>query len=172
MSPETVAAQAMGEADPVTGALAPGLDVEFVDTTDLDAVTAAIRPGRTRLLWLETPANPMWEITDLASACELAHAAGARVAVDNTVATPGAHQAVRARCPTWWCTRPANISTGTVTYWPEPCYRRAGIRSGSGSGPGAATRERCRDRSSHGCCCAACVPCSFGCIALRGRRWR
>jgi hypothetical protein len=69
-------------------ALTWGLDVEFTDTTDLDAVAAAIRPGRTRLLWVETPANPMWEITDLAAVCELAHAAGARVAVDNTVATP------------------------------------------------------------------------------------
>jgi cystathionine gamma-synthase len=69
-------------------ALTWGLDVEFVDTTDLDAVAAAIRPGRTQLLWTETPANPMWEITDLAAACELAHAAGVRVAVDNTVATP------------------------------------------------------------------------------------
>jgi len=69
-------------------ALTWGLDVEFTDTTDLGTVAAAIRPGRTRLLWLETPANPMWEITDLAAACQLAHAAGARVAVDNTVATP------------------------------------------------------------------------------------
>jgi len=51
-------------------------------------VAAAIRPGRTRLLWVETPANPMWEITDLTALCELGHAAGARVAVDNTVATP------------------------------------------------------------------------------------
>jgi len=49
---------------------------------------SAIRPGRTRLVWVETPANPMWEITDLVAVCELAHAAGARVAVDNTVATP------------------------------------------------------------------------------------
>jgi cystathionine gamma-synthase len=65
-----------------------GLDVEFTDTSDLPAVAAAIRPGRTRLLWVETPANPMWEITDLAAACELAHEAGIRVAVDNTVATP------------------------------------------------------------------------------------
>ncbi|HZC99503.1 MAG TPA: PLP-dependent aspartate aminotransferase family protein [Actinomycetes bacterium] len=69
-------------------ALTWGLDVEFVDTTDLDALASAIRPGRTRLVWVETPANPMWEITDLAGVCELAHAAGARVAVDNTVATP------------------------------------------------------------------------------------
>jgi cystathionine gamma-synthase len=69
-------------------ALTWGLDVEFTDTTDLDAVAAAIRPGRTRLLWAETPANPMWEITDLAAVCDLAHSAGVRVAVDNTVATP------------------------------------------------------------------------------------
>jgi cystathionine gamma-synthase len=65
-----------------------GLDVEFIDTADLAAVQAAIRPGRTRLLWVETPANPMWEITDLAAVCELARSAGVRVAVDNTVATP------------------------------------------------------------------------------------
>jgi cystathionine gamma-synthase len=69
-------------------ALTWGLDVEFTDTTDLAAVAAAIRPGRTRLLWAETPANPMWEVTDLAALCGLAHRAGIRVAVDNTVATP------------------------------------------------------------------------------------
>jgi cystathionine gamma-synthase len=69
-------------------ALTWGLDVEFVDTTDLDALESAIRPGRTRLLWVETPANPTWEITDLVAVCELAHAADVRVAVDNTVATP------------------------------------------------------------------------------------
>jgi len=69
-------------------ALTWGLDVEFVDTADHAVLAAAIRPGRTRLLWLETPANPMWEITDLAAACAIAHAGGVRVAVDNTVATP------------------------------------------------------------------------------------
>src|SRR5579863_7591039 len=69
-------------------ALTWGLDVEFTDTTDLGAVASALRPGRTRLLWVETPANPMWEITDLAAVCDLAHQAGVRVAVDNTVATP------------------------------------------------------------------------------------
>jgi cystathionine gamma-synthase len=65
-----------------------GLDVEFVDTADPAAVAAAIRPGRTRLLWLETPANPTWEITDLAAVVKIAHAADVRVAVDNTVPTP------------------------------------------------------------------------------------
>jgi Fe-S cluster biogenesis protein NfuA len=69
-------------------ALTWGLDVEFVDTTDLGAVESAIRPGRTRLVWVETPANPMWDVTDLTAVCQIAHAAGARVAVDNTVPTP------------------------------------------------------------------------------------
>ena len=49
-----------------------GLDVEFVDTTNLAAVATALRPGRTRLLWLETPANPTWEITNLAAAAQMA----------------------------------------------------------------------------------------------------
>jgi cystathionine gamma-synthase len=65
-----------------------GLDVEFVDLSDRDAVRAAIRPGATRLVWVETPANPTWEVTDLRAVCDMAHAAGARVAVDNTVPTP------------------------------------------------------------------------------------
>ena len=65
-----------------------GLDVEFVDVTDLEALQAAMRPGRTRLLWLETPANPTWEITDIAAAAEIARAAQVCVAVDNTVPTP------------------------------------------------------------------------------------
>ena len=65
-----------------------GLDVEFVDVTDPDALQAAIRPGVTRLLWLETPANPTWEITDIAAVAEIAHAAQVCVAVDNTVPTP------------------------------------------------------------------------------------
>jgi cystathionine gamma-synthase len=62
--------------------------LDFVDTCDLDALAAALRPGKTRLVWLETPANPTWAITDLAAACTLARAAGARVAVDSTCATP------------------------------------------------------------------------------------
>ena len=65
-----------------------GLKVEHVDTADLDALRAAIRPGRTRLVWLETPANPSWEVSDIAAVVEIAHTAHARVAVDNTVPTP------------------------------------------------------------------------------------
>ena len=65
-----------------------GIEVELVDTTDLNALAAAMRPGRTRLVWLETPSNPLWEISDIAGAAEIAHRAGARLAVDSTVATP------------------------------------------------------------------------------------
>ena len=65
-----------------------GLEVEFIDTFDMDALRTAMRPGSTQLVWLETPANPTWEITDIATAADIAHAAGARVAVDSTVASP------------------------------------------------------------------------------------
>ncbi len=65
-----------------------GLDVEFADMRDLSALEARLRPGKTRLVWIETPGNPLWHITDIAEAARLAHAAGARLAVDSTVATP------------------------------------------------------------------------------------
>ncbi|MBV9861488.1 MAG: aminotransferase class V-fold PLP-dependent enzyme [Alphaproteobacteria bacterium] len=62
--------------------------LDRVDMTSLDAVRQAVIPGRTRLVWLETPANPMWSVTDIAGAAEIAHAAGALVAVDSTAASP------------------------------------------------------------------------------------
>jgi cystathionine gamma-synthase len=62
--------------------------VEFVDMTDLAQLRAALRPGTTRLVWIETPANPTWDVTDIAAVAELAHDAGAYVAVDSTCATP------------------------------------------------------------------------------------
>ena len=65
-----------------------GLEIEFVPTEDVGAVKAAIRHGRTKLIWLETPANPVWTITDIAAIAELAKIAGAKLAVDSTVATP------------------------------------------------------------------------------------
>ena len=69
-------------------AAAWGLRVDIVDTSDLDAVRAAIRPGETKLVWLETPSNPLWSITDIRAVSDIAHAAGARVAVDSTGASP------------------------------------------------------------------------------------
>jgi cystathionine gamma-synthase len=65
-----------------------GLAVDFVAMDDLDAVRAAIRPGKTKLVWAETPANPLWTLTDLAEVAGMAHAVGAILAVDSTAATP------------------------------------------------------------------------------------
>ena len=61
---------------------------DFVDMSSLDALRQAVAPGRTRLVWAETPANPLWSITDIAGAAEIAHAAGALLAVDSTIASP------------------------------------------------------------------------------------
>ena len=69
-------------------AAAYGYRTSFVDTADLAAVKAAIEPGKTKLVWLETPSNPLWTVSDIAAISDAAHAAGAAVAVDSTVATP------------------------------------------------------------------------------------
>ncbi len=71
------------------GLFADRLDVEvsFVDATDTDAVAAAVRPD-TRMVWMETPTNPLLKLCDLAAIAELADAAGAVLAVDNTFASP------------------------------------------------------------------------------------
>ncbi len=71
-----------------TEAVRWGLSVDFVETDDLDALRAAVIPGRTKLVWAETPSNPLWTITDIAAVAEVAHAAGARLAVDSTTASP------------------------------------------------------------------------------------
>lgn len=65
-----------------------GIEHTPVDLTDLDAVADAIVPGRTRLVWVETPTNPLLTVSDIASIAALARAAGAVLAVDNTFATP------------------------------------------------------------------------------------
>jgi cystathionine beta-lyase/cystathionine gamma-synthase len=59
----------------------------YVDTADLGSVDAAFRPS-TRLLFVETPSNPSLRLTDLRAAADLAHRHGARLAVDNTFASP------------------------------------------------------------------------------------
>jgi cystathionine gamma-lyase/cystathionine beta-lyase/cystathionine gamma-lyase/homocysteine desulfhydrase len=64
-----------------------GLEFSYVDTSKVDAVRAAIRPS-TKIVFLETPTNPMMTLTDIAACSEVAHAAGALVVVDNTFCSP------------------------------------------------------------------------------------
>jgi cystathionine gamma-synthase len=71
-----------------------GYTIEFVDTTNLDAVRAALKPA-TALLYVETPGNPLWPISDIAPLAEIAHAAAAMLAIDSTCATPVFTQPLR-----------------------------------------------------------------------------
>ncbi|MDX1419776.1 MAG: cystathionine gamma-synthase [Rubricoccaceae bacterium] len=64
-----------------------GLAFTFLDLSDLDAVGAALRP-ETKLLWIETPTNPLLRIFDIERLAEIAHARGVTVVVDNTFASP------------------------------------------------------------------------------------
>src|ERR671936_586110 len=100
---ETLAVHAGAAIDPATGAVAPadayygtgkllreiyagwGLATTFVDMTDLAAVEKAVRPN-TKLVWAESPSNPLWKVSDLAAIGAIARSAGARFVVDNTTA--------------------------------------------------------------------------------------
>ena len=64
-----------------------GVAYDVVDMTDLAAFGAAVR-HETRVVWVETPTNPLLKVIDIAAAAELAHAGGAMCVVDNTFATP------------------------------------------------------------------------------------
>ncbi len=65
-----------------------GIAVSFFDGTDCDDMAALVRPGQTRLIWIETPANPNWDVIDIAATAAIARTAGARLAVDCTVSPP------------------------------------------------------------------------------------
>ena len=64
-----------------------GIDFTFVDTTDSSAIESAMT-DKTRYVYIETPSNPLLNLTDIARAAEIAHARGAQLVVDNTFATP------------------------------------------------------------------------------------
>jgi cystathionine beta-lyase/cystathionine gamma-synthase len=79
-----------------------GVSFTFVDATDVAAIRAAIRPA-TKLVWLETPSNPLLSITDVAAACAVARERGATSLVDNTFATP-------------WLQRPLDLGADIVLH--------------------------------------------------------
>jgi cystathionine gamma-synthase len=72
-----------------------GVDADFVDLSDLTAVEEAIRPN-TRLIWIETPSNPLLDIVDLQAIAKIARDAGVLTVVDNTFASP------YCQCPLDW----------------------------------------------------------------------
>jgi len=64
-----------------------GLEVTYLDLNDLEALKAALRPN-TRMIWVETPSNPLLRLTDIAAVADIAHGAGTLVVVDNTFLSP------------------------------------------------------------------------------------
>jgi cystathionine beta-lyase/cystathionine gamma-synthase len=79
-----------------------GLRFSFVDATDVRNVERALEP-RTRLVWLESPTNPLMKLIDIAAVAELAHTRGILVSVDNTFASP-------------YCQRPLELGADVVHY--------------------------------------------------------
>lgn len=65
-----------------------GLGLDLFDSTDPDALANTVSKGETKLVWIETPCNPTWNVIDIAAASEVAHEAGASLVVDSTVPTP------------------------------------------------------------------------------------
>ena len=65
-----------------------GISYTLFDPGSLESLSAVLDATPTRLVWLETPSNPTWDVTDIQAASDLAHKHGAVVAVDSTVATP------------------------------------------------------------------------------------
>jgi cystathionine gamma-synthase len=80
-----------------------GLGVELYENTSLDDLAAKARARKPRVIWIETPANPTWDITDIAGASGIAREVGAIVAVDSTAATP-------------MLTRPIELGAGIVMH--------------------------------------------------------
>jgi len=72
-----------------------GLGLDLFDTADPDALANTVKKGKTKLVWIETPCNPTWDVIDIAAASEIAHRAGAWLAVDSTVPTPVLTQPIK-----------------------------------------------------------------------------
>jgi cystathionine gamma-synthase len=65
-----------------------GLEISFLKHYDANFIEKALIPGKTKLVWIETPSNPTWDVSDIAAISKVAHQARALVAIDNTVSTP------------------------------------------------------------------------------------
>ncbi len=65
-----------------------GIGVDLFDAADPDSLVRAIIPGKTAIVWIETPVNPTWDVIDIKAAADLAHAAGAILVIDSTCAPP------------------------------------------------------------------------------------
>lgn len=109
-----------------------GITTTFVDAASVEAIARAIQPGKTKMIWLETPANPLWTISDIRAAAKLAHDAGALLAVDSTVATPVLSQPLQhgadivMHAATKYLNGHSDVLAGTLTFArTDAAYERA-----------------------------------------------
>ena len=122
---------------------------------DVDAVRAAIRPGKTKVVWVETPTNPLLGIADIAALAAVAHDAGALLVVDNTFASPYLQQPLDARRRRRRAlddeVHAAATPTSSAARWSS-----ATLDAGRARSPSTRTRSaRSPARSTPGWCCAA-----------------
>ncbi len=64
------------------------IGIDFFDVNNPESAAGLVQPGKTKLVWIETPANPLWDCLDIAWFAQLAHGAGAKLCVDSTAASP------------------------------------------------------------------------------------
>ena len=72
-----------------------GLGLDLFDTSDPNSLANTVKQAKTKLVWIETPCNPTWDVIDIAAASEIAHRVGAWLAVDSTVSTPVLTQPIK-----------------------------------------------------------------------------
>ena len=103
-----------------------GITFTAVDASDLDAVESAITPS-TRLVWLESPSNPLLRIVDIDAVSEIAHGHDAKVCVDNTFATPFLQQPLHLGAVESLAEHPARMTHASM---PASERKRAGVGDG------------------------------------------
>ena len=125
-----------------------GIGLDVVDITDTAAVAAALEAKQYRYIWVETPSNPLLNITDIAATADVAHRHGTKVVVDNTFASPVLQHPLDDGA-TRSCIRPPSTSAG-IPMWSaaRSCSttKKPTTRSRSCRTPPA----RCHPRSTRG----------------------
>ena len=127
-----------------------GLTARYTDDSSAAGFRAIVTP-KTKLVWIETPTNPLLQVIDIAAVAEVARAAGAKLAVDNTFASPYLQQTARSWGPTSSSTARRSTSAATPTWSAgrrsarTSCWPRS---SSTRTPPGG-----CRGRSTRTWCC-------------------
>ena len=131
-----------------------GMSASAVDMGDLAAVRAALRP-ETKLVWLETPSNPLMKVCDIAAVVEIAHARGALVLVDGTFAPPrSSGPSISGPMPS--STRPPSTWAATATCRAAPSSSRRRTSGTRARGTSARRWAAWPRPLPPGSCCAAC----------------